>query len=208
MRCIAAALLCLVPLVAEAKQSPYPPVTQFNGDRYASAQLGPEVTRSMGCPPPACQRGNARKARYLYPTRKRPPVSRKRWHDVPIPAPRPLAAPGATEPLSMTKGMWREARRVIAGRPQGCPARAWCGCWLARHLGMVNRALWLARNWAHVGSNIGRPVPGAIVVWRHHVGKITAVAGNRIRVLSGNDGRAVRERWRSTAGVIAYRSSS
>src|SRR4051812_49237030 len=93
------------------------------------------------------------------------------------------------------------------GRPAGCPARSWCGCWLASHLGMSNpRPLWLARNWARVGSNAGGPRVGAIVVWRHHVGKITAVDGHRIRVVSGNDGRRVRDRWRTTAGVIAYRT--
>ena len=38
-----------------------------------------------------------------------------------------------------------------------------------------------------------------------NVGKVTAVDGHRIKVLSGNDGRRVRDRWRTTAGVIAYR---
>lgn len=84
--------------------------------------------------------------------------------------------------------------------------RAWCGWWLGRQLGLLSRSLWLARNWAHVGSPAGKHV-GAIVVWRHHVGKITAVrADGAIKVLSGNDGRAVRDRWRSARGVIAYRA--
>lgn len=99
----------------------------------------------------------------------------------------------------------RDSLTAGDGRPAGCPARAWCGCWLAAHLGISNRSLWLARNWASVGHPAGGPQPGAIVVWRHHVGTIKAVEGSRILVLSGNDGRAVRERWRTTAGVIAYR---
>jgi len=83
--------------------------------------------------------------------------------------------------------------------------RAWCGWWLGRQLGMLSRTLWLARNWAHVGTPTTKQT-GAIVVWRHHVGKITAVrADGAIKVLSGNDGRAVRDRWRSARGVIAYR---
>lgn len=90
------------------------------------------------------------------------------------------------------------------GRPVGCP-HAWCGCWLASHLGLSDRSLWLARKWAAIGSPAGGPRVGAIAVWPHHVGQITAVDGNRILLLSGNDGRAVRERWRSTAGIIAYR---
>jgi hypothetical protein len=73
-----------------------------------------------------------------------------------------------------------------SGRPAGCPARAW----------------------AALGHAAGGPQVGAIVVWPHHVGKIEAVDGSRILVLSGNDGRTVRERWRTTRGVIAYRMAS
>jgi hypothetical protein len=38
------------------------------------------------------------------------------------------------------------------GRPS-----AWCGWWLGHHLGMPLRHLWLARNWASVGSKRGGP---------------------------------------------------
>jgi hypothetical protein len=182
-------------MVALARPSPYPPVTQFNGDRYGSAQLGPEVARDV-------RRQRAGKARYLYPTRKRAPVSRKRWRHDPIPAPRPLAEPGSVEPLSVAQGAWREAGRAL-GRP-----RAWCGWWLGQHLGMPLRELWLARNWARVGSSAGGPRIGAIVVWRHHVGIITGRQGNKWVVKSGNDGGRVRERARSVAGAIAFRSAS
>jgi hypothetical protein len=102
-------------------------------------------------------------------------------------------------------GHSRRHHASLSGRPASCPVRAWCGCWLAHHLGISNRSLWLARKWASMGYSAGGPQVSAIVVWRHHVGLIRAVEGNRILVLSGNDGRAVRERWRSTAGVIAYR---
>ena len=71
---------------------------------------------------------------------------------------------------------------------------------------MNNRNLWLARNWASVGNNAGGPRVGAVVVWRHHVGIITGRAGNQWVVKSGNDGHAVRERPRSLAGAIAFRS--
>jgi hypothetical protein len=79
---------------------------------------------------------------------------------------------------------------------------------MAQHFGIdgqLGRSLWKASKWAGVGTPVREPRVGAVVVWRHHVGKITAVEGRRIRVLSGNDSNAVRERWRSTAGVIAYR---
>lgn len=94
---------------------------------------------------------------------------------------------------------------VIGGRPAHCPARRWCGCYLAAHLGIQSRSLWVARNWAGIGHRAAGPGAGVIAVWRHHVGLIRAVDGNRILLLSGNDGRAVRERWRSTVGIIAYR---
>lgn len=93
----------------------------------------------------------------------------------------------------------------LGGPPSGCPARKWCGCFLVKHLGLSDRSLWVARNWARVGRASSLHV-GAIVVWRHHVGKVTAIEGNRIRVLSGNDGRRVRDRWRSPAGIIAVRA--
>lgn len=98
----------------------------------------------------------------------------------------------------------RERVASLGSRPAGCPS-AWCGCWLARHLGLSDSRLNRAREWAHRGSNAGGPAPGVIAVWPHHVGKVTAVDGRRIKVLSGNDGHAVRERWRSAAGVIAWR---
>ena len=91
-----------------------------------------------------------------------------------------------------------------SGSGSGRPA-AWCGWWLGQHLGMANRNLWLARNWASVGTNAGQPEIGVVVVWRHHVGIITGRQGNQWVVKSGNDGRAVRERVRSIAGAIAFR---
>jgi hypothetical protein len=87
---------------------------------------------------------------------------------------------------------------------RGRPA-AWCGWWLGHHLGMPLRRLWVARNWADVGSNAGGPGVGVIVVWPHHVGIITGRDRSEWVVKSGNDGRAVRERPRSLARVIAYR---
>ena len=101
------------------------------------------------------------------------------------------------------KHVTRRARAHVA-RAGGRP-RAWCGWWLGHHLGIANRNLWLARNWASVGRNAGGPRVGAIVVWRNHVGIITGRAGSQWIVKSGNDGNAVRERPRSIAGAIAFR---
>lgn len=112
-------------------------------------------------------------------------------HEMGIGGPRAVRVPKARETVS-------------EGRPAGCP-HAWCGCWLAAHRGISDRSLWLARNWASVGHPLSGPQVGAIAVWRHHVGQINAVDGNRILLLSGNDGHAVRERWRPIRGIIAYR---
>jgi hypothetical protein len=86
------------------------------------------------------------------------------------------------------------------GRPS-----AWCGWWLGNHLGIGDRKLWLARNWASVGQNAGQPGVGVVVVWRHHVGIITGRSGDGWVIKSGNDGHTVRERVRSIAGAIAFR---
>ena len=63
----------------------------------------------------------------------------------------------------------------------------------------------LARSWARYGSNAGGPSIGAIVVWRHHVGKIVGHENGQWIVQSGNDGHAVRTRPRSVANAIAFR---
>lgn len=107
--------------------------------------------------------------------------------------------------LSLVTLVFLSTTVEASGRPAGCPARAWCGCFLSHYLGLNNRNLWLARNWARVGSPTG-PVAGAIVVWRSHVGIIKRVTSRgKAIVLSGNDGRRVRERERSISGAIAFR---
>lgn len=98
----------------------------------------------------------------------------------------------------------RSPRFAAAGRIAGRPSR-WCGWWLGNHLGMQKRELWLARNWAKVGSNAGQPAVGVVVVWRNHVGVITGRTASGWVVKSGNDGGAVRERVRSISGAIAFR---
>lgn len=109
-----------------------------------------------------------------------------------------------------TRVVRQPASQTIARRPAGCP-RTWCGCWLARHLGLHDRKLWLARNWTRVGRPAAGPAPGVVAVYARgrgggHVGIIKRVVDrNTVVLLSGNDDGAVRERERSTAGVIAYR---
>jgi|GEM_PF-2866924 len=104
----------------------------------------------------------------------------------------------------------RRRDRLFSNRRAGASAQrrpaAWCGWWLGHQLGIPRRDLWVARNWAAVGSNAGGPRIGAVVVWRNHVGIITGRAGAQWIVKSGNDRNAVRERPRSISGAIAFRN--
>ena len=112
-------------------------------------------------------------------------------------------------PYSHPVRVGRSERSYAVGRPASCPPRNWCGCYLAHALGIVRRELWLAANWAHVGSPAGGPQVGVVVVWRHHVGRIEGRAPDgRWIVTSGNDGHRVRTRPRSLAGAIAFRRVS
>ena len=99
-------------------------------------------------------------------------------------------------------------------RPELCPEREWCGCWLATYLKIQNqklwRELWVARNWATYGKPADGPAPGVIAIYGRgsggHVGIVTSVKRPGFVVLkSGNDNGAVRERERSIEGVIAWR---
>jgi hypothetical protein len=80
--------------------------------------------------------------------------------------------------------------------------RAWCGWWMRQQLGVNDRRFNLAREWARYGRPAGGPQIGAIVVWHHHVGRITGHDGKNWIVTSGNDGHAVRTRPRSVAGAV------
>lgn len=95
-------------------------------------------------------------------------------------------------------------RKSVSGRPRDCYGIPWCGCWMRHVMGVADRSYDLARSWAHWGRLAAAQV-GAVVVWRHHVGRIVGEANGRWLVQSGNDGHAVRTRPRSLAGVIAIR---
>lgn len=88
------------------------------------------------------------------------------------------------------------------------PSR-WCGWFMQHDTGVTSKVTGLNLNraieWRRVGSPTS-PGVGAIVVWRHHVGKIVGGSPGAWVVRSGNDGRAVRERVRSVAGAIAFRT--
>ena len=112
-------------------------------------------------------------------------------------------------------GETRTVDSALNDRPESCPKTDWCGCWLATYLGIKDqkqwRELWVARNWASFGRAANGPAPGVIAVYGRgeggHVGIIMSVRKPGYVVLrSGNDGGVVRERERSTEGVIAWRT--
>jgi hypothetical protein len=92
-------------------------------------------------------------------------------------------------------------------RPSHAYRLPWCGFYMMHYFGKTDRRLALARNGAGEGANAGRPGAGVGVVWPHHVGEIRAGPNARGQWLvhSGNDGCAVRTRWRSLRGAIAFR---
>jgi hypothetical protein len=66
--------------------------------------------------------------------------------------------------------------RQLGGRPTGCP-HAYCGCGLARFLGLTDTRLNLAWNWAKLFPHVGSPQPGAVAVRHGHVFQLVAHAG-------------------------------
>lgn len=83
----------------------------------------------------------------------------------------------------------------------------WCGLYMMQVKHQHDLHLARAIEWARVGVPAGGPRIGAVVVWRHHVGEIKDGPDARglYLVHSGNDGNAVRTRWRSIRGAVAFR---
>ena len=66
---------------------------------------------------------------------------------------------------------------VIGGRPAGCP-HAYCGCGLRKYLGLSDKRLNLAWNWARLFPRVSGPRAGVAAVRAHHVMYIEGRAGN------------------------------
>jgi hypothetical protein len=175
-------------VAAQARPSPYPPVTQFNGDRYVgSAQLGAEVVRSVKIKRTKSHRKHYRER---HPFRVQRPVVRQ---------------------IALTDGMTRVAARDMGGRPAGCPSR-FCGCGASLHLfGKIIPALNLAANWLRFPR--AAPALDMVAARRGHVFVLKYhISGNTWMVFDANSGgRRTRIHPRSIAGftiVNPYRSNS
>ena len=67
--------------------------------------------------------------------------------------------------------------RIIGGRPPDCP-RSYCGCGLRKYLGLTDKRLNLARNWARLFPRVSGPRAGVAAVRRGHVMYIESSAGD------------------------------
>jgi hypothetical protein len=80
---------------------------------------------------------------------------------------------------------------IIGGRPAGCPHR-YCGCGLRKHLGIADKRLNLASNWARLFPRASGPGPGIAAVRGGHVMYIERATG---------DGRWVVRDYNSGGGL-------
>lgn len=84
-----------------------------------------------------------------------------------------------------------EQGTIIGGRPAGCP-HAYCGCGLRMYLGLEDKRLNLAWNWARLFPRAAGPAPGMAAVRGHHVMYIEAAAGDGLwTVRDYNSGRGL-----------------
>lgn len=123
----------------------------------------------------------------------------------PVVQPRQRQTIGAAEPHQSSRYAAPEPRQgrvqAVVAHPEGCPARAFCGCGAAvRVFGHSVRELWLAANWFKFPR--AAPAPGMAAVRRHHVFVLEADLGGGIwQVFDANSGHHLtRIHARSLAG--------
>ena len=97
---------------------------------------------------------------------------------------------------------------MIGGRPAGCP-HAYCGCGLRKYLGLSDKRLNLAWNWARLFPRT-RARAGAAAVRRHHVMLLVRhVSGSRWIVRDYNSGNGLsRIHERDVRGYIFVNPSA
>jgi hypothetical protein len=90
---------------------------------------------------------------------------------------------------------------IIGGQPAGCP-HAYCGCGLRKYLGLADKRLNLAWNWARLFPRASAHA-GAAAVRHHHVMLLVRhVAGSRWLVRDYNGGRHLA--WLHVRNVRGY----
>jgi hypothetical protein len=77
---------------------------------------------------------------------------------------------------------------IIGSRPAGCP-HSYCGCGLRKYLGLADKRLNLAHNWARLFPHESTPRAGLAAVRAHHVMYIeSSAAGGQWMVRDYNSG--------------------
>lgn len=96
------------------------------------------------------------------------------------------------------------------------PGQDWCAAfvtWCLEEAGQAGLLTGVARRYLKYGTPITKPEPGCVVVfwrvsrtdWRGHVGFYVSQSAQKIRVVSGNSGKAVRLSGYPTAQLLGYR---
>jgi hypothetical protein len=67
--------------------------------------------------------------------------------------------------------------QIIGSRPSDCP-HAYCGCGLRKYLGLSDKRLNLARNWARLFPRAPGPAAGMVAVRSGHVMLLESSAGD------------------------------
>jgi hypothetical protein len=119
----------------------------------------------------------------------------------------------AQQVSSMAEGAGQERLVSVALRHMGSRnftgrRGPWCGFAMnafAREAGMPTIGSGRAIDWRTYGRPSGARA-GAIAVFRHHVGIVTGIIGNKLQIISGNHGGRVGVGLYSMSRVVAYRS--
>ena len=109
-------------------------------------------------------------------------VNRLRWQrrkteSVAAPASSRVAAPTTTGVAARSYASAKQDTTIIGGRPAGCP-HAYCGCGLAKFLGLDDPRLNLAWNWVRYFPRESAPRAGLAAVSHAHVMYIEGSAGD------------------------------
>lgn len=88
-----------------------------------------------------------------------------------------VAAPATKSVAARSYASANQDTTIIGGRPSGCP-HAYCGCGLAKYLGLDDARLNLAWNWAVYFPRESGPRAGLAAVSRAHVMYIESSAGD------------------------------
>jgi len=94
----------------------------------------------------------------------------------------------------------------------------WCSSfnnWVVEQAGYTGTGSALAKSWETWGKPIDEPTVGCIAVfkrgtkaWQRHVGFVTEVERNRIRIIGGNQSNRVSEMWMPRSQATAFRVPS